>query len=79
MSAKHRVVAQKVDPRVSVSCSMRQHVQDECLRMYGPIKELVTKENPPIYKEMKISDLVKLVYTTKLDYDVSSPLKHFRL
>ncbi|XP_057761921.1 deacetoxyvindoline 4-hydroxylase-like [Arachis stenosperma] len=79
MSAKHRVVAQKVGPRVSVSCSLRQHVQDECLRMYEPIKELVTKENPPIYKEMKMPDLVKLVYTTKLDYDVSSPLKHFRL
>ncbi|QHO14277.1 hypothetical protein HN51_071663 [Arachis hypogaea] len=79
MSAKHRVMAQKVGPRVSVSCSLRQHVQNECGRMYGPIKELVTKENPPIYKEMKMSDLVKLVYTTKLDYDVSSPLKHFRL
>ncbi|XP_052117496.1 deacetoxyvindoline 4-hydroxylase [Arachis duranensis] len=79
MSAKHRVVAQKVGPRVSVSCSLRQHVQNECPKMYGPIKELVTKENPPIYKEMKMSDLVKLVYTTKLDYDVFSPLKHFRL
>ncbi|KAL4317516.1 hypothetical protein AHAS_Ahas15G0392900 [Arachis hypogaea] len=79
MSAKHRVVAQKVGPRVLVSCSRRQHVKDESSRMYGPIKELVTEENPPIYKEMKMPNLVKLVYTTKLDYDVSSPLKHFRL
>ncbi|XP_057761940.1 deacetoxyvindoline 4-hydroxylase-like [Arachis stenosperma] len=78
MSAKHRVLAQKVGPRVSVSCSLRQHVQDECQRMYGPIKELVTKENPPIYKEMKMPDLVKLAYTKKLDDDVS-PLKHFRI
>ncbi|RYR56293.1 hypothetical protein Ahy_A05g022031 isoform B [Arachis hypogaea] len=78
ISVKHRVLAQKVGPRVSVSCSLRQHVQDECLRMYGPIKELVTKENPPIYKEMKMSDLVKLAYTKELDDDVSL-LKHFRI
>ncbi|KAL1319312.1 hypothetical protein HN51_071606 [Arachis hypogaea] len=78
ISVKHRVLAQKVGPRVSVSCSLRQHVQDECQRMYGPIKELVTKENPPIYKEMKMSDLVKLAYTKELDDDVSL-LKHFRI
>ncbi|XP_015967468.1 1-aminocyclopropane-1-carboxylate oxidase homolog 1 [Arachis duranensis] len=76
MSAMHRVVAQKVGPRISVAYFLRQHVDDESPRMYGPIKELLTEDNPPIYKEMKMSDLVKLVYTTKL---VSSPLNHFRL
>ncbi|XP_025703245.1 1-aminocyclopropane-1-carboxylate oxidase homolog 3-like [Arachis hypogaea] len=60
VSAKHGVLAQKVGPRVLVSCSLRQHVQDECPRMYGPVKELVTEESPPIYKEIKMQDLIKL-------------------
>ncbi|MED6185208.1 hypothetical protein PIB30_054810 [Stylosanthes scabra] len=77
ISAKHRVLAQKTGPRVSVASFLRQHIQDESPRMYGPIKELLTEENPAIYKEIKMTDLVKLVYTTKLD-DVSG-LKHFRL
>ncbi|RYR06659.1 hypothetical protein Ahy_B05g073968 [Arachis hypogaea] len=64
MSAKHGVLAQKVGPLVLVSCSLRQHVQDECPRMYGPVKELVTEESPPIYKEIKMQDLIKLAYTT---------------
>ncbi|RYR06668.1 hypothetical protein Ahy_B05g073976 [Arachis hypogaea] len=76
MSAKHGVFAQKAGPRVLVSCSLRQYVQDECPRMYGLIKELVTEESLQIYKEIKMPDLIKLAYTTKLDDDVS-PLKHF--
>ncbi|QHN77157.1 uncharacterized protein DS421_19g650200 [Arachis hypogaea] len=71
MSAKQRVLAQKVGPQVSTSCSLRKHVQDECPRMYGLIKELVIEENPPIYKEIKMLDLIKLAYTKKLDDDVS--------
>ncbi|MED6216111.1 hypothetical protein PIB30_004597 [Stylosanthes scabra] len=78
ISAKHRVLAQKIGPRVSVAMFLRQHVQEESPRMYGPIKELLTEENPAIYKEMNMTDLVKMVYTTKLEDDVP-PLKHFRL
>ncbi|MED6180904.1 hypothetical protein PIB30_014462 [Stylosanthes scabra] len=78
ISAKHRVLAQKLGPRVSVACFLRQHIEDESPRTYGPIKELLTDENPAIYREINVTDLAKLIYTTKLDDDVSG-LKHFRL
>ncbi|KAL4317576.1 hypothetical protein AHAS_Ahas15G0398900 [Arachis hypogaea] len=52
MSAKHGVLARKAGLRVLVSCSLRQYVQNEYPRMYGLIKELVTEESLPIYKEI---------------------------
>ncbi|KAF8016435.1 hypothetical protein BT93_H1830 [Corymbia citriodora subsp. variegata] len=49
-SVKHRVVANKKGPRVSVVC-FSGHNPEPSLRLYGPIKELTSADNPPIYKE----------------------------
>ncbi|MED6180906.1 hypothetical protein PIB30_014463 [Stylosanthes scabra] len=77
MSAKHRVLAQKLGPRVSVACFLKQHFQDEASKLYGPIKELLTEENPPVYKEITVIDLVKQFQTRRV-YDASR-LEHFKL
>ncbi|MED6185205.1 hypothetical protein PIB30_054808 [Stylosanthes scabra] len=77
MSAKHRVLAQKLGPRVSVACFLKQHFQEEASKFYGPIKELLIEENPPIYKEITMIDLVKQFYPRRV-YDASR-LEHFRL
>ncbi|WJX93065.1 hypothetical protein P8452_74634 [Trifolium repens] len=37
LSVKHRVLAQKIGPRVSVACFFRQHLAPENLKLYGPI------------------------------------------
>ncbi|KAJ6769102.1 OXIDOREDUCTASE 2OG-FE II OXYGENASE FAMILY PROTEIN [Salix koriyanagi] len=42
ISATHRVVAKNVGPRTSVACFFRQHLLPETLRLYGPIKELLS-------------------------------------
>ncbi|KAJ6318723.1 hypothetical protein OIU76_014142 [Salix suchowensis] len=47
ISATHRVVAKNVGPRTSVECFFRQHLLPETLRLYGPIKELLSEEIPP--------------------------------
>ncbi|MED6185207.1 hypothetical protein PIB30_054810 [Stylosanthes scabra] len=77
MSSKHRVLAQKTGPRVSVAYFLRQHLQDEASRRYGPIKELLTEENPPLYKEITMKDLVTQMYAKGLNN--ASALEYFRL
>ncbi|MED6185213.1 hypothetical protein PIB30_054815, partial [Stylosanthes scabra] len=67
VNSKHRVLAQMIGPRVSVACFFRQHLQPETSKVYGPIKELVTEENPAIYKDIRENDLITRHYAKGLD------------
>jgi hypothetical protein len=42
-SAKHRVLANRVGPRISVACLFSTHLQP-FNRLYGPIKELLSDD-----------------------------------
>ncbi|KAF3618123.1 putative deacetoxyvindoline 4-hydroxylase-like [Capsicum annuum] len=54
VSVNHRVLAKKVGPRISVACFL--HGDFEPLKIYGPIKELISEENPQLYKEFLVRD-----------------------
>ncbi|KAL9687974.1 hypothetical protein QQ045_032386 [Rhodiola kirilowii] len=75
-SVEHRVVANHVGPRVSVACFVTPHLYPTG-RVYGPIEELLSDTNPPIYRETTIPEYVKYFY--KKGLDGKSKLIHFKL
>lgn len=78
VSVIHRVVANKVGPRISAACMFRTRLPPEnSSRMYGPIKELTSKENPPIYKETTVKDYASIFVTQ--GFDGVSGLEHLKL
>ncbi|KAF3647893.1 hypothetical protein T459_11928 [Capsicum annuum] len=54
VSANHRVLANWVGLRMSVTCFF-----NGCFvhpKIYGPIKDLISEENPPLYKEFIVTN-----------------------
>ncbi|XP_061348781.1 1-aminocyclopropane-1-carboxylate oxidase homolog 1-like [Gastrolobium bilobum] len=75
-SPQHRVLANHIGPRVSVACFFSTGCHPS-QRNYGPIKELLSKENPAKYRETSISDFV--LHFSKNCMNGTSPLLHFRI
>ncbi|XP_038877346.1 1-aminocyclopropane-1-carboxylate oxidase homolog 1-like [Benincasa hispida] len=74
-SVKHRVLANKVGPRVSVA-GVFSTLSFPTDKLYGPIKELVSEENPAIYRETTIRDFSIQFRSNGLG---TSILQHFKL
>lgn len=75
-SSDHRVVANHAGPRVSVACFFSTSLLPST-KLYGPIKELLSPENPPKYKETTVNNYV--TYSLGRGLDGISPLLHFKL
>ncbi|XP_071938065.1 deacetoxyvindoline 4-hydroxylase-like [Coffea arabica] len=79
-SSKHRVLAKEVGPRISVANFMVPANNEVVTsRMYEPIEELLSDENPPIYKRTTIKDCMAQLFSNYISGDRSSALLHFKI
>ncbi|KAF5941849.1 hypothetical protein HYC85_019491 [Camellia sinensis] len=75
-SVEHRAMANHVGPRVSVACFFTPHLYPST-RMYGPVKDLFSEDNPPLYRETTVRDFIS--YYDSKGLDGNSALTHFKL
>ncbi|KAI4348075.1 hypothetical protein L6164_008836 [Bauhinia variegata] len=79
ISVQHRVLAKHQGPRISVACIFKAPSQtaEGTPRVYAPIKELLSDEKPPIYREITFADY--LAYRLENGLDGHSPLLRHRV
>ncbi|KAI7744598.1 hypothetical protein M8C21_001726 [Ambrosia artemisiifolia] len=65
-SVEHRVMANEKGPRVSVACFFGTSLVP-LTKLYGPIKELVSNENPPKYRKTTVHDYMQYSFSRALD------------
>ncbi|CAH8308988.1 unnamed protein product [Eruca vesicaria subsp. sativa] len=78
ISVNHRVLANGTgtEPRISVACFFSSYWMENP-RVYGPIKELLSEQNPPIYRDTTITEYSKF-YRSK-GFDGTSGLLYLKI
>ncbi|KAI3760162.1 hypothetical protein L1987_50553 [Smallanthus sonchifolius] len=75
-SVEHRVLAAPIGPRISAACFFYPSTANNS-KPYGPIKELVTDEGGPIYRETDHKEFMS--YYRLKGLDGTSSLSYFKL
>lgn len=77
ISSEHRVLANRATgARVSVACFFTTGIRPNP-RIYGPIRELVSEDNPPKYRDITVKDFA--AYRGAKGLDGTSDLLHFKI
>jgi len=63
-------------PRISVACFFSEGLKSSG-KLYGPIKELLSEDNPPKYREIAVEEYAR--YYVEKGLDGTSALDHFRI
>ncbi|MED6186786.1 hypothetical protein PIB30_070106 [Stylosanthes scabra] len=75
-SVEHRVLANDIGPRISVASFFCSGVRSSS-KLYGPIKELLSEDNPAKYRETTVEEYV--AYFNAKGLDGTKALDHFRV
>jgi len=76
VSVEHRVLANRgEEPRISSASFFMHTIPNE--QVYGPMKELLSKQNPPKYRNTTTTEMARHYLARGLDG--TSPLLHFRI
>ncbi|WCJ24000.1 2-oxoglutarate (2OG) and Fe(II)-dependent oxygenase superfamily protein [Euphorbia peplus] len=76
ISVDHRVLANREGARVSVATFFSTYLKSTP-RIYGPIKDLLSEDDPPKYRETTVKEYT--TYFTTKGLDGTSALLHFKL
>ncbi|PHU21697.1 1-aminocyclopropane-1-carboxylate oxidase -like protein [Capsicum chinense] len=76
ISVEHRVLANKVGPRISVGCFFSTGPSPSS-KLYGPIAELLSEDNPPKYRATTVKEYGD--YFRQKGLDGTSALLHFKI
>nr|VDD17077.1 unnamed protein product [Brassica rapa] len=77
ISSEHRVLANRATKaRVSVACFFTTGIRPNP-RIYGPIRELVSEDNPPKYREITVKEFA--LHRSAKGLDGTSDLLHFKI
>ncbi|XP_062109291.1 1-aminocyclopropane-1-carboxylate oxidase homolog 1-like isoform X1 [Humulus lupulus] len=75
-SVEHRVLASKKGPRISVASFFSTRIL-QTSKIFGPIKELLSENNPPKYRETTLTEYNMFFFNKGLDG--TKALDHFKL
>ncbi|KAL2453371.1 1-aminocyclopropane-1-carboxylate oxidase1 [Abeliophyllum distichum] len=80
-SVEHRVLANHKGPRASVACFFSTSLAPSS-KLYGPIKDLISEDNPPKYRETTVQESTstsptEIASEEEQNYDKISDLKAF--
>ncbi|KAL3359721.1 hypothetical protein AABB24_016306 [Solanum stoloniferum] len=76
VSVEHRVLSNQVGPRISVACFFYTGSLPTT-KLYGPIKELLSDDNPPKYRTTTVIDYAD--YFREKGLDGTSALLHYKI